>query len=222
MSSHQHNHSFYSTRAKNLLFHPRFAMKSDEVGLSWRLEYSGGTHYFQTDKILTLQYSHSEDNDLKNIICESICVLSQGKTMSFVTFLAFRELESFLRDENHVRSFAEEVEAHATEIFAQVKTSLLVHALASRIVLPAPWSEQKFLWKSLSLTEKNRAVTVLIDEIAKLFPEGKIMELVLAEEGTVTVKKNDFPLDLPVFEGLMGQLFSNDTPNSPLKVVGTM
>lgn len=223
MSSYPNGHSLYSLRAKDLLEHPQFSLNLDaRTAFRWKVEYSGVTSQFQTDKILTLKYSHQTSDEIFNVFAESVGRLSQGKTVDSLMALSFREIESFLRDENHLASFADEIQKRAEETFLQVKISLIVYILAEKIQFSGTWSEQKSPWHKLSLADKNRAVSHLVSELGKLFSAGKPLELVLAEGDTVTVNKNDFPLDLEIIEGLMGQLFSVEESISALKVVGTL
>ena len=210
-----------SKRAENLLSQPQFTLnKLKQSSFNWKIEYSGGHSQFQTDKILTLQYSHSTEDDLENILLESICRLAQGKTLQFLFTMSYREIESFLRDENHTPAFTGDIEAHAVSVFQQVKKSLLVQILKTKLSLSD--SKSRADWSTLSLVAKNRDVKNFLTVLGNLFLPAKSLELVLAEDDTVTVKKNEFPLDLEIVEALLGLQFFGNQGTSPLKVVGTL
>lgn len=226
MTIKQSGPSLFSIRAINHLSHPQFiAGAKSQASFFWQLEYSEGAGHLQTDKILTLRYSHRTEDDIQNILLEALCRLVQGRTLSFVFLLNFREIESYLRDDNHVEAFGPEIYSRAQECFERLKSSLLVQILVQKLDDSRSSFGVKSIkspWDQLSFVERNRAVSRLIAELNKLFGNEKALEFVLAEGDLITVKKNDFPLDLVVLEHLMGQIFSMGSVDSPLKVVGTL
>lgn len=221
MSS-ENQKSLFSQRANDLLTEFRFAeSQTPKADFHWRIEYSGGNAQLQSDKILTLKYSSPVQNDIDNIFLESICRLSKDKTLQFLFALTFREIESFLRDENHIPAFDSTIENEAMSALTRVKKSLIVEILLQKLSLSGPLSGSTD-WRKLTLVEKNRAVSSLLKELGQVFPEGKKAELVLAEEDMVTVRKNDFPLDLEILEAILGHIFYSHESISPLKVIGTL
>jgi hypothetical protein len=220
MNPENQNNSF-SRRAHELLSDLRYASsKSVQSDFHWKIDYSRESSQLQNDKILTLQYSSPVKNNLENIFLESICRLAKGKTMQFLFAVSYREIESFLRDENHIPAFSESIVPEAQTILGRVKKSLLVEILLGD--LEKSGLSEKKKWPVLTIVEKNRAVASLFFELGKVFSQGKKLELILAEDNTVTVKKNDFPLDLEIIEALMGQIFFKHESISPLKVIGTL
>lgn len=207
----------YSQRAQNLLTDCKCARTADIASNpQWEIDY-GSSAPFQNGRILTLKYSHISTDVLETVFYESICRLSQGKTLNFLFLLSFREIESFLRDENHLPAFGNELELRALEVFGRLKAALLHKILRGKIGLP-----QEKKWSKLTLADKNRGTMELFSSLNNLFPKDKNLELILAEEGTVTVKKNDFPLELDVVEALLNDLFGPEETHSPLKVIGTL
>lgn len=207
-----------SSRAQNLMNESRFALSPVIApGPQWKIEYGRQNAQWQTDRILTLQYSHPSSDSLETLFYESICRVSQQKTLSDLFKLSFREIESFLRDENHLPAFGNEIAGPAQEVFGRLKNALILEILSKKISMPKGKT-----WKELGLAEKNRAVMELFSSLCSLFPKDKNLELVLAESDTVTVKKNDFPLELDALEALLCHQFGAGSADSPLKVIGTL
>lgn len=210
--------SHISRRAQNLQTDCKFALSGTvSSNPQWEIQFGHEAPQFQTDRILTLHYSHISADVLETIFFESICRLSQGKTLNFLFLLSFREIESFLRDENHIPAFDNVSEAQAQDVFGHLKNALVLKILAAKISSPAGKR-----WSGLSLSDKNRAVLELFTSLCALFPKEKNLELILAEDTTVTVKKNDFPLELEAVETLLNHLFLSGEADSPLKVIGTL
>lgn len=212
----------FSKRAQKLFSEKAFAQTDilDPI-FQWKIEYNCGTQHFQTDKILTLQYSNPVNDDLTTILLESICKLSQGKMLQYLFQLSFREVENFLRDENHIPSFGAELETRASEVFLSLKHALLAGILLTKMN-ESDLSFDLSGWKKFSLPLKNKLVMEVFSGLCTLFPKEKKLELILAEGDTVTVKKNDFPLELAVLETLLNRLAFEKETDSPLKVIGTL
>jgi hypothetical protein len=212
----------FSKRAQKLLTEKAFAQTDVRALIfQWKIEYNCGPQHFQTDKILTLQYSNPVNDDLTTVLLESVCKLSQGKMLQFLFQLSFREVENFLRDENHIPSFGAELETRGNEVFISVKNALLAEILLTKMN-ELDFSFDLSSWKKLSLPMKNKLVMEVFSGLLTLFPKEKKLELILAEGDTVTVKKNDFPLELAVLETLLNRLAFEKETDSPLKVIGTL
>lgn len=142
-----------------------------------------------------------------------------GKNILFLQNSTFREIENYLRDENHLPVFDSSVLVLAEESFKRVKNSLLGALLLDKLEgLGTKASVQKN-WRSLTLVEKNREVSRLITGFNSLFPTTKPLELALVETSELSVVLNDFPIQLEVLEFLIQSLLGNEEGISSLKLV---
>ncbi len=214
--------SHLSQRACDLLVMKKKVLNSSgHSDIHWAIEYSGRSAQIQTDRILTLRYGHSTGNELTDLFLESLCRLSEGKMVQAVFALSFREVENFLRDENHLPAFTETIEDEAREAFFRVKSTLASAILLENVdVLKELGVESS--WSELNLSGKNRTLLALFSWLNNRLGQTHSLDLILAEENTVTVKNNDFPLELPLVESFLNQIFRTEGTQSPLKVIGTL
>lgn len=159
--------------------------------------------------------------DLVDLFLESICRMCESRPVASLFSLSFREVENFLRDENHLSVFSEESVAAARDVFSQVKSSLVQNVLLEKVDLKTLLGTDRN-WNELTLAGKNRTLANLISWLNDRLGKPNALELILAEDTSVTVKNNDFPLDLQVIEGLLNQVFPAQKSLSPLKVIGTL
>ena len=209
-----------SNRAQCLLKSPRHLYKEDgkieqKEKFTWHFKTVETNNNFLDDKILTLSFGESS-NILETLFKEAISQMSSGRTVHFLEKLSFRELENFLRDENHLPVFHQTDLLKAQEIAKVVKNSLLSELLEKKIdkKMAPPIS-----WNDLSLVQKNLQSRSLIFAINSLFPQVKSIELALAEEDKVSIVMNDFPLSLEVLEGVLESHFLVSLTKTSLKMV---
>jgi len=170
---------------------------------------------------LTLQYSNSTGQSLVDLFLESVCRMLVNRPLQALFSLSFREVENFLRDENHLPAFTNDSESSAREVFLQVKMTLVQKVLLENMDIKRLIGTDQS-WNDLSLAGKNRTVINFFSWLNDRFGKANSLELILVEDPVVTVKNNDFPLDLPLIEGLLNQLFTSKETLSPLKVIGTL
>jgi len=214
--------NIFSNRAVELLSQKKFAQQTaTQPEYHWAIEYSGRSAQIQTDRILTLQYSNSTGQSLVDLFLESVCSMLVNRPLQALFSLSFREVENFLRDENHLPAFSNDSETAAREVFLQVKMTLVQKVLLENVDTKRLIGTDQS-WNDLSLAGKNRTVINFFSWLNDRFGKTNSLELILVEDPVVTVKNNDFPLDLPLVEGLLNQLFTSKETLSPLKVIGTL
>jgi hypothetical protein len=167
-----------SIRAKELLEKKEFfkASQENDFEVVWD----------SSDKILTVTYSSSStENEL--LFKEIISKFSKGRALKQVLEINFRELESFLRDENHLPAFPEESSKELSELLNRLKLSLVTSALYSKNPSFKELSEALLRnWEELSLVEKNQWAQRLISEIQKELNQN--FELLWCDETSLTIK----------------------------------
>ncbi|RPJ72420.1 MAG: hypothetical protein EHM20_13775 [Alphaproteobacteria bacterium] len=214
-----------SKRAHNLLHSPQYLKEISNGGLpqsspKWEIltDNSIGNELL-SDKILTLFYSHASSSDLDMLLLESISRLVVGRNVQFLEKLSFREVENYLRDENHLSVFDQTIIGQAEATFRVVKNSLLGAIIFKKILDNKPQEGEQKAWEELSFLEKNQTVKTIILKMNSLFPTGKMLELVLVEDDNISLVPNDFPLHLGVVEAVLGSLYIITNQKSSLKVV---
>lgn len=211
-----------SNRARDFLNSPRHQKAFSDLykDCSWDFLLDNGGNSdqdFQNDKILTLTYFISPtENDLEKLLYESLSRMSSERTVSFLIKLSFRELENFLRDENHLPVFLETEQVLALERFKVVKNSLLAGVFYKKI--------EKFIgplkgWSEYSLVEKNLQAKRLLSLLNNLISRVKMPELTLAESEDIFIVMNDCPLDCEVIEKLFQRCFRVSSEKTSFKVV---
>ena len=101
----------FSKRAQDFLSTPRHALAKTERELGNRLWFWDFSlekiqqNNFKSDKILTLNYFNNSASVLDSLFLETLSRMVIGRDIEFLQRLSFRELENFLRDENHLPVF---------------------------------------------------------------------------------------------------------------------
>ncbi|MDD4973158.1 MAG: hypothetical protein PHY93_02350 [Bacteriovorax sp.] len=174
---------------------------------------------FQSDKILTLYYFNKSGSVLDSLFLEALSRMAIGRDIGFLRQLSFRELENFLRDENHLPVFNISGVISPEQSFKVVKNSLLADLLIKEIEKKAGTSTQLKGWIQLTLVEKNQRVRAFIKILNNLFSQAKPLELALAEAGEIAIVMNDFPVGGEVLEVLIHESIGITEEISSLKVV---
>jgi hypothetical protein len=214
-----------SKRAQEFLAKPRHITTSNPKELEqkkWLWNFSlekSMSRNLLSDKILTLFYFNISGSTLELLFLEAMSRMVLGRDLFFLQRLTFRELENFLRDENHLPVF-DISRPIAPEIsFNEVKNSLLVSIIKDEMRnVEAAGSEFKG-WDELSFVEKNLLASGFMSSLNNLISAGKPLQLVLAEKDLITIAINDFPINVEVIEELARETFDQAHENSSLKVV---
>jgi len=162
------------------------------------------------DRILTVSHGKNPDN-VEFILAEVVAKFSENKNISDVWKINFREIESFLRDENHLPAFVgstEEIES----VLIQVKASLIGFAVKAKLKNQHEWIiSQRKNWNQLSLTAKNEWAQTLIRPLG--------WELVFCEGDVLTVTNTPIGVDAETLSLLINAVLSGEEINLPMKVV---
>ena len=185
-------------------------------------------NHFQKDKILTLSYFASggelgDGNGAEDLFHalfqEAISRIGHGKAVLYLLQLSFRELENFLRDENHLPFFDHSAIDLAENIFKMVKNTLLVDLVLKEIENKDSFSPSQKGWEQLNLVEKNRKALLFVEVLNNLFFPVTNLQLALVEEYEMAILMNDFPVGVEVIKALVIELFGNVEEISSFKVV---
>lgn len=149
------------------------------------------------DKILTVHYCPQE-NIIRLLFCEILARFTAKKPLEYIISLSFREIESFLRDENHLPSFLSLKEDELSgskegyeapeRVLEDLKISLLAHALKAKNASFLSFSALLLKeWHQHSLVLKNQWAQDLLKEIGKELKGWGSWELVLCEDSALTL-----------------------------------
>ena len=163
-----------------------------------------------SDKILTV-FHQGTSGEIELIFGEVLSILVKNKTISEVWKINYREVESFLRDENHLQAFGEPVE-ELDKILTVSKITLIAEAIKGRggekfVTL----KEIMFDWENLSLVAKNQWASEFLELVG--------FELVFCDESLLTF--TNFPKDLlrSELEILVQKILGGGEIVLPMKVV---
>ena len=209
----------HSQRAHQFIESPMHALPSkcnseldsDDSHAYWKFEMNG-------DKILTLQYCvFPGRNQLVELFCESLARLCETKSLEDLIKLSFRELESYLRVENHQLALEGDF-LYLNDLFLSVKSDLIVAIIYNKLSLKLK-KRVAAPWESLSLVKKIIFCTEVLEEINILFLSSRPMTLVHIEDQKIMINVGDFFADLVTIEKLLNKIFISQTAKSSLKVV---
>lgn len=207
-----------SKRALEILGNPKH-LESSSANLDKKNQWNWNLTLDKTDKILTLSYSNQSPHPFESLFLETLSRLSIGKNLHQLIPISFREVENFLRDENHLPAFVDSDEKELEICYKKVKNSLLGELLFRKLKDNKDIFPQNNFWNELSFVEKNRRILALLFELQKAFPKGKKLDLALVEGESISLIKNDFPLDLEVVENVLQAFFHGSHGKTCLKVV---
>ena len=215
----------FSQRAQDLLTSPRYLLQGEfdlRTNSNWNWQFSlekSKPDVFETDKILTLGYFVSSVSNLESLFLETISKMAIGRTIGTIKSLSFRELENFLRDENHLPVFEDSNEISPEMSFRMVKVSLLIALISNELKIHMRGASSVTIWSDLNLIEKNKMGQIFISHINNLFSAAIPLQLVLASTEEIAVVLNDFPIGIEVIEGLANEFLGHKEEISSLKVV---
>ena len=164
------NLNTFSARAKKFVESPEYF----QVGISSGFLVTMDKH----DRILTV-FHGTFQSELELIFAEVLSKFAVNKKIPEIWSIHFREIESFLRDENHLPAFQGE-QKNLEEVLRKLKMLLIVSASMSALSSNCGRYSQLLLnWETLSLADRN----AFLGEIIR--PMG--FELVLYFEDVLTV-----------------------------------
>lgn len=162
------------------------------------------------DKILTVFHGKNPD-DMDFIIAEVLAKFSENKKIQDIWKINFREIESFLRDENHLPAFTDNT-LELENILASNKISLIGFAVKAKLGPKAfDLFSQRKNWNQLTLAAKNLWAKEL------LAPLG--WQLILCEEEVLTVTSVPPGIDEAGLSLLFSTVLSGAESLPPMKVV---
>ena len=103
-----------------------------------------------------------EDGEGERGLVDGLLELCQGKNRGQVEGISLREVESFLREQNHLRAFSPKDEEHLTPWFVMKDHLLEVFSPLSQVIEKNPLEERAFA--QLSLLKKIRLVSSVLHE----------------------------------------------------------
>lgn len=167
-----------SQRAQGFIQNPKFFKEGTSSGFIVSVD--------DNDSILTVSHGKSPD-DIEFILAEVVAKFSENKKISDVWKINFREVESFLRDENHLLAFGDDT--HEIEsVLGGLKVSLISFAFRSKLKNDYEWFiSQRKNWNRLSLTAQNEWAHALIKPLGweLVFCEGDILTVTSTPAGVV-------------------------------------
>lgn len=205
-----------SKRAHDFIIRPKY---HTGTSLGWTYTLDSKIEPLLDDKFLTLAYSNPSANEIENLLHESLSRMSIGKTVGFLNKMNFRELENYLRDENHLPVFEKEDSISIEKSYRYIKNSLLALVLWDKCGASKLQFLDQGAWKKLGLVEKNRNIEKLVSLINSYFSQTKSLELVFVEKDSVSVIVNDFPMDLEVLEIVINEFVNFIEEDSSVKLV---
>ncbi len=192
----------FSTRARDLINRPQHMINESQKNYHVMFDSS--------DNILTVKFSSRPK--IKNIhhnilFNEVLCRLSVGKKLEKIASFTFREIENFLRDENHLPAFDLPVEEiKELEIsFINAKFAFLAACFLSNLSTDEAKSSANLSTKTGflgSLAEKNAAFDSFIALVNKRFQGKNEVEFVMFEAPVLYLKwpvETWSPLELNLF-----------------------
>jgi hypothetical protein len=188
------NLQLISKRAQNLLEQKEFF--KEDIGSLFFVEW-------ENDKILTVSH-RGNPADAEFIFAESLARIAKKRSIPELWKISFREVDSFLRDENHLPAFSGEADVFE-EVFNQIKISLIAYAAKSKLSNPISYNE------NLTLAKKNEWAQNL------LRPLG--WQLVLLEAGVLTVTHTPENVQAFTLEAVINTILEGEVQIPPLKVV---
>lgn len=167
-----------SQRAQGFIQNPKFFKEGTSSGFIVSVD--------DNDSILTVSHGKSPD-DIEFILAEVVAKFSENKKISDVWKINFREVESFLRDENHLPAFGDDT--HEIEsVMGGLKVSLISFAFKAKLKNDYEWFiSQRKNWNRLSLTAQNEWAHALIKPLGweLVFCEGDILTVTSTPAGVV-------------------------------------
>ncbi len=196
------NLNIMSQRAQGFIKNPKFFKAGTSSGFLVTLD--------DYDRILTVSHGKNPE-DVEFILAEVVAKFSENKIIPDVWKINFREIESFLRDENHLPAFTESIQ-EIESVLIQVKASLIGFAVKAKLKNQYEWLiSQRKNWNQLSLTAQNEWAQTLIKPLG--------WELIFCEGDVLTVTNTPAGVDAEALSLLVNAVLSGEEMILPMKVV---
>jgi len=185
----------------SLLGNPVHFHKMEEVKVSEFFQMA----FEEKDKILTVYHNLNpvDHTSLTALLAECLCRLTIKKNLKEVWKLTFRELENYLRDENHKPAFGGDY-AHVEQEFLRLKALLIGFGYSHKL---QKISSTMASFESLNLLRKNK----LGEELCEIFGWEFIFS-----EGEVLYFKSQLPwltndISKIILESAAGESFKSSS-----------
>jgi hypothetical protein len=133
----------------------------------WEYKFDSCEDKARSNKILTLFYGvclYSNSN-LDLILTESFAVLAESRSIEEIYYLKLREVESFLRDSNHVPSIPKSIEDKANISFENIKLNFFEFLIFKEFHEKYPLGPSFIDWEKSTLAEKVRFILIIINHL---------------------------------------------------------
>ena len=191
-----------SSRSKAILSSPVFFRENLPAKFEVILDSS--------DRILTLVHSYGAQS-VEFILAEVLCLFAEKKSALQIWDIKMREIESFLRDENHIPAFGEEL-LLIENLWKEVRAMALALVIKKKLnsALPKLLMEAHG-WAGLSLVAKNHWAKTLLSPLG--------IELILCEAETLTIKMPPRNIELEELESTLLGILGEGRKVLPVKLV---
>lgn len=150
-------------------------------------------------------------HEIEFILAEVLAKFSGKKKISDIWKINFREIESFLRDENHLPAFAGDMQK-IESLFIQLKARLIGFAVKVKLEKQIDWIiSQRKKGNQLSLTAQNEWAEVLIRPLE--------WQLVFCEGDVLTVTNTPTGMDADTLSLLINTILGGEEIIASMKVV---
>ena len=191
-----------SKRALAILGSPKF--KNTDIDSDFEI------HFDSNDKILTV-YHDGKNGEIELLFDEVLSVFAKNRTIEELWKINFREIENFLRDENHLQALSEDM-LILEEILNKRKISLISEAIKNRSSETIyTLIEMFFDWRNLSLVSKNQWAHEFLNIIR--------CELIFCNEDTLTLRNSSKVATSSDLEALIIKILGVGENIPSLKVV---
>jgi NifU-like protein involved in Fe-S cluster formation len=191
-----------SKRAQNFLNHPEYYCENSNNEFTITFDKSG--------KILTV-FHHKNSFEVATVFADVLSRFAKNKYISELWKINFREVDSFLRDENHLPAFPEDQNL-AEEILLKTKIILIADAtktlLENKLLL---LGQQISQWEELNLANKNKWAQTLISPLG--------WELLLCESDVMTVTNTPAEVTALDLTAVLQGVFKSEGKVLPVKLV---
>ena len=156
--------------------------------------------------------SHGKKADeIEFILAEIVAKFSENKKFSDIWKINFREIESFLRDENHLPAFTGDTHEIESALI-HIKAGMIGSALKAKLKNKLEWIiSQRKNWNQITLTAKNEWAQSLIRPLG--------WELIFCEGEVLTVSNTPPGVDGETLSLLINVILSGEENFLPMKVV---
>jgi hypothetical protein len=195
-----------SQRAQSFLEKPEFY----KLDLKSHLQKNFAVTLDENDRILTV-FHRKNERAIETILAEVVSKFAKNKKISELWKINFREVDSFLRDSNHLPTFSDD-QVLAEKLLQETKISLIAEAVGAR--LQNDISELKMQisqWSELGLVAKNLWAQKIIAPLE--------WELVLCETDSLVLTKTPEGVSPTEQLAVLQEVLGWQEASLPMKIV---